>query len=216
MPLIDNIVEFNDGYSQLINDKLADPEFEHTSWGDDELQGLRSAIRTFYRSEQVGICAYCNNDVSLVTAGNAHIEHIAPKSLYPNFIFEPKNLCVVCSDCNTIKRNQEVMDDIPDTLANDVIRYPRSSNAFKIVHPHFDDYETHIRKKGRIYIDRTPKGSFTIGACKLNRYFHQFGVDDEFIDDEELIGVMNNFMEGRNAIQKARALNQLRDMLFDV
>ena len=114
MPLIDNTISFNEIESQLITNKLSDSTFKHSDWGGDELQALRSTIRAFYRDEQVGVCAYCNNDVSLITAGNAHIEHIAPKSLYPNFIFEPKNLCIVCSDCNTIKRNQEVLEEVPD------------------------------------------------------------------------------------------------------
>lgn len=215
MPLIENIIEFNEEDLNIINAKLDSSSFLHSNWGDEQLLSIRSKIRRFYRDEQVALCAYCNNDVSLISAGDAHVEHIVPKSIYRDFIFEPKNLCIVCCDCNTIKRNQEVLSEIPDTLRNNVVQYPRSSGAFKIVHPHYDNFRDHIKKKGRIFIDRTPKGLFTIGACKLNRYFHQFGVDDEFLDDDELTDLMAEFMDGSNSLQKGRALNRLRDILFE-
>ncbi|WP_333876665.1 HNH endonuclease [Methylobacter sp.] len=215
LPLINKKIVFCLQEQELITKKMGDHSFTHSDWGKDDLQTLRSSIRAFYRKEQVGICAYCKSDVSLVSASNAHIEHIVPKSIYPQFIFEPRNLCIVCSDCNTIKRNQEVFNEIPDTLAKKVVQYPRSSSAFKIVHPHFDVYDDHILKKGRIYIDLSSKGIFTIGACKLNRYFHEFGFDDDLVDDEELITVMNDFMNG-SFIQKAGALSRLRNMLFNM
>lgn len=216
MPLISNAIQYTSQEVDLVRKKLDSMGFSHSDWGSDELMLLRSNIRAFYRTEQAGVCAYCKGDVSLVSAGNAHIEHIAPKSLYLTFIFEPKNICVVCADCNTIKRNQEVLNEVPDTFSRVFVRYPRSPSAFKIVHPHFDDYDDHILVKGRIYIDKSLKGSFTIGVCKLNRYFHEFGVDDDFVDDDEIIAVMNSFMEGRSSSQKAHALNKLRDMIFNL
>ena len=216
MPLINNSVCFSSQEDGLIREKLASKNFSHTDWSADELMPLRSKIRGFYRSEQVGVCAYCRGDVSLKSAGNAHIEHIAPKSLHLRFIFEPRNLCVVCSDCNSIKRDQEVLNEVPDTLSKSYSRYPRSSGAFKIVHPFFDDYDDHILIKGRIYIDKSAKGAFTISACKLNRYFHEFDVNDEFVDDEELIEKMNEFIEERSSLKKAYILNSLRDMLFNL
>lgn len=214
MPLINDAIDFNDQELAIIEAKLSSKDFSHTEWGSEDLAPIRKTIRTFYRQEQSGICAYCKNNVSLVATDNAHIEHIAPKSLHLNFIFEPKNLCVVCADCNTIKRNQEVLNQIPDTLPRTFTRYPRSSQSFRIVHPHIDNYDDHILIKGRIYIDKTAKGHFTIGACKLNRHFWQFGFSDDFVDDEQLIAVMNGFIEGRSAAQRAKALNDLIGLLI--
>lgn len=216
MPLINNAVEYDRAEKALIEDMLGSREFSHTDWSTDELMQIRSKIRAFYRAEQTGVCAYCKRDVSLTAAGNAHVEHIAPKSVHSKFIFEPKNLCVICADCNTIKRNQEVINEVPDTLSRQVSRYPRSSSAFKIVHPHYDEYDDHILIKGRIYIDISAKGIFTIGVCKLNRYFHEFNFDDDFVEDEDLIHEMNRFLEGRSSVQKTEALNRLRDMLFNL
>ncbi|MEE1982781.1 HNH endonuclease [Shewanella xiamenensis] len=216
MPLINNTIFFSEDDKALIEEKRQLGTSSHLDWGANELMPIRSKIRNFYRTEQRGICAYCKSDVSLRSASNAHIEHIAPKSLYLSFMFEPKNLCVICADCNEIKRNQEVLNEVVDTFSGKVNRYPRSSSAFKIVHPLFDNYDEHILKKGRVYIDRSAKGAFTIGACKLNRYFHEFGVDDEFVNDEELVSQMNEYIGSQSTVQKAGILNRLRDMLFNL
>ncbi|MCL1078147.1 hypothetical protein D5R81_09630 [Parashewanella spongiae] len=213
MPLINNQIKYNELHSLVIEDKLSDEDFKHQDWSKDDLQEVRSTIRAFYRNEQRGICAYCKEHVSLVAAGNANIEHIAPKSLYPNFIFEPKNLCVICCDCNQIKKDQEVLDKIPNTVERqDIKLYPRSSGAFKVVHPFFDNYDEHIIIKGKLYIDLTDKGHFTIGACKLNRYTRQFGVEQEFIDDDEITALMNEFMESKSSIQKAKILQKISNV----
>ncbi|NDV92875.1 hypothetical protein GTH32_17040 [Alteromonas sp. 345S023] len=215
MPLINNIIVFTEDENLTIEDKIQSDSFSHCDWGGEDLQPIRSRIRRFYRNEQYGVCAYCKENVSLRSANNAHVEHIAPKSLYARFMFEPKNLCVICADCNEIKRNQEVINGVTDTFASNVIRYPRSSRAFKIVHPLFDDYDEHILKKGRVYIDKSAKGAFTIGVCKLNRFFHEFDVDEEFVNDEEIVHQMNEYIDSNSAVQKAGILNRLRDILFN-
>ncbi|WP_442114327.1 HNH endonuclease [Pseudomonas sp. NUPR-001] len=180
---------------------------------------VRSYIREHYRNEQRGICAYCKNPISFNTAGNAHVEHIVPKSLHIDFIFEEKNLCVICADCNTIKRDQETLGSIPNTLApsrtqNTRRRYPRSSNAFLIVHPHFDEWDQHIIKFGVRYTDRSEKGAFTIKACKLNRFFHKnFDVDESFLDDSEIMGMMSKWIDSKSSMQKTEVLLKLADSL---
>lgn len=42
-------------------------------------------------------------DVSLAT-GYFEIEHIIPKSVHPEWMYEPIKLCVACSICNSSKR----------------------------------------------------------------------------------------------------------------
>lgn len=219
MPLIKSIFSFSRIQKTLVEQKRAHPAFSHLEWGHDDLQDLRSKIREHYRNEQQGLCAYCKNPISQQSASNAHIEHIAPKSLYIDFIFEPKNLCVVCADCNEIKKNQEVMNEVPNTVAplskgNTRKKYPKASSSFLIIHPHFDDWDNHILKFGHQYTDRSPKGAFTIMACKLNRFFHKsFNVDDSFVDDEVLAMKMNAWMAAKSSIQKAQLLESLkRDM----
>lgn len=151
------------------------------------------------------MCAYCRNPVSLTSAQNAHVEHIAPKSKYLKFIFEPKNLCVICADCSAIKQNQEVLDS-PDTIKRKTRRYPRSSSAFRIVHPHFDKWDDHILKVHGFFVDRTPKGHFTIGACVLNRKLRQFGWAPSLTDNAGAVKAMHDLVEGATIQDRAVAL----------
>lgn len=217
MPLINNQIEFTEEESQLIDNLKAIEDYDHTKWNADSLIDLRSKIRRFYRLEQQGICAFCKNEISLVAANNANVEHIAPKSKHLDFMFEPKNLCVICVDCNIIKRAQEVVDAIETVNAPEGrARYPRASRAFNIVHPHIDEYDDHIKKLGRIYIDKTMKGHFTIGCCKLNRFYHQFDIEDEFIDDVQLNELMARFQDSDSAIEKGQILAQIRDGLINM
>lgn len=219
MPLIANPVKCDAAHLEIITLTKASGDFSHRSWGCDDLLPVRSFIRSHYRNEQRGICAYCKERVSTRTADNAHVEHIAPKSLYIDFMFEEKNLCVICADCNVIKRSQETINEIPDTLAARSgtaprRQYPRSSNAFLIVHPHFDDWDDHIEKFGVRYTDKTDKGIFTIQACKLNRYFHNnFNVDDEYLDDDQLHKLMSDWIDAPSSVQKARILSRLATSL---
>lgn len=202
---------------RLVRAKLSDPGFGFRCWSDPDLETLRSFLRSYYRTEQQARCAYCKQQVSLVSASNCHVEHIAPKSLYPEFIFEPKNICVICADCNEIKRGQEVCNETPDTVASRQRprRYPRSSGAFKIVHPHMDSYFDHIViLRNKIYIDKSPKGSFTIAACKLNRFVHQFGWAAPYTDEAEVAKAMNAFLQEKDAVQRAAALDQLKQILL--
>ncbi|KXV15621.1 hypothetical protein CR51_02100 [Caballeronia megalochromosomata] len=206
-------VSFPPDLETLIERKKADATFTHKDWSCDELEPLRSLVRRHYRRVQKGRCAYCRKDVSLTSALNCHVEHIAPKSKYPQFMFEPKNLCVVCADCNEIKREQEVANAEPDTLASRTgrISYPRSSNGFRIVQPHFDEYSKHILVYRGFFIDRTDKGNFTIGACKLNRRLREFGWDEKIVEDGELLEASQEFIEASDAIARLAALNRIRD-----
>lgn len=218
MPLINEPVSFSTEELAQIEQKVNSADYSHRNWSDDDLQSIRSKIRNHYREQQNGVCAFCKGPISLVSAQNAHVEHISPKSQRVDFMFEPKNLCVICADCNTIKRAQEVTNTEPQTIEslNERVQYPRASNSFKIVHPHIDEYDLHIIKKGLIYIDRSQKGHFTIGCCKLNRFFHQFEIDDSFVDDAQLNQMMTDYLESNSAIQKARILTELRNSLINM
>jgi hypothetical protein len=208
-------VSFAGEVALQISEVMADADFTHRFWGSDDLAAIRSLIRSHYRGQQNGQCAYCKNPVSLHDAMNCHVEHIAPKSKYPEFIFEPKNLCVICSECNAIKRNQEVLGEEPDTVVNGTrrVRYPRSSNAFLIVHPHFDLWEDHIQVFGKFYVDKTRKGHFTIGACVLNRHLRQFGWEPPLVNDEDMRNAMTIYLNSTDPVAKTSALMRLMRLL---
>jgi hypothetical protein len=216
MPDINNQYVFDRVQLDLIEQKKQQPNYSHTCWGDVDLQEIRSAVRDFYRNQQLGYCSFCRQNVSLISPLNSHVEHIVPKSRHIDFMFMPKNLCVICADCNTIKREQETLGEIPDTLERpgEIQQYPRSSNAFKIVHPHFDIYVENILEVNGFYLDLTPKGHFTIGACKLNRKLQQFGWENNLYSRAEISEVMNRYLAENEPIRQAAILERLKRMIL--
>ncbi|WP_375586834.1 HNH endonuclease [Flagellimonas aurea] len=190
--------------------------FDHTIWDSEDLEKLRKEIRDYYREEQKAICSYCRQVISIVYPTDAHIEHIAPKSLHPEYTFVEKNLCVVCSDCNQIKRNQETIKEIPDTIKNKYKKkYPNKSDDFYIVHPHFDDFDKHILIINGFYIDNdSRKGNFTIGACRLNRKLSISGWEPEVVEETVIIEDFTKFIEEKNVLKKGKILESIKRKLF--
>lgn len=211
---IDNSISYSQNSKNIIEQKSKDPNFSHNNWGDEDLVDLRREIRNFYKEEQKGICSFCKKDVSLISAMNCTVEHIVPKSLHLDYIFVEKNLCVICADCNQIKREQETLGEIPETIKNskDRKKYPRSSNAFKIVHPHFDNYDDHIFMTNGFYVDKSVKGHFTIGACKLNRKLHVFG-REEVSNDALVSELTNQYLEEDDYFKGQIILEKLNKIL---
>jgi hypothetical protein len=202
-------------YTSQIKKIIEGSDFKHTDWGCEDLEEVRKFIRDYYKDAQHALCSYCQNPVSLYSALNCHVEHIVPKSLYPYFMFTEKNLCVICADCNTIKRSQETLHDIPDTLINGAkrVRYPHSSGAFKIVHPHFDIWEEHIERFDDFYVDKSPKGHFTMGACVLNRKLWKFGWQDEIFDIDDATKFMETFLKSTNPFEQVNMLKAFKKKL---
>lgn len=95
------------------------------------------------------------------------IEHIMAKDKKVQFMFEPRNLCVACKDCNGAKSSKEVL------VNPGRVRFPIRSRDYKIVHPHFDDYGEHISAvvPEEFYRPLTEKGEFTIITCRLLRFY---------------------------------------------
>lgn len=91
---------------------------------------LKHHISEHTLREQGCRCAYCE---TLLQKGDSEIEHLAPKSRYRNFTFEPKNLTTACGRCNSISIKG----------AKDTILQPPhgqyEKNRFKIVHPYLSN-----------------------------------------------------------------------------
>ncbi|MFA2872575.1 hypothetical protein KWF36_16035 [Acinetobacter pittii] len=204
-------ISFSARISNILKQKTKDPCFKYTDWSGNDLEEVRKTIRNFYRKEQNGKCSYCRKDLSLQSASNCHVEHILPKSKNLKFIFEPKNLCVICADCNEIKREKETVDYSNEILKKtDIKLYPRASNSFLIVHPHFDNYDDHIKILcGGHYIDMSPKGHRTIGVCRLNRFLHEFGWPDEPSTLDEILTTAKKLFENDDPLTQTRVIKQL-------
>lgn len=96
---------------------------------------LKSHIRKELKDNQGDYCAFCGLNLKTRVA---QIEHIAPKGvgLYPEFMFEPKNLILACSLCNGFDKKKNY---------NTIIVYNKVYNKceFKIIHPYFDNPDDH-------------------------------------------------------------------------
>lgn len=215
MPDISKPYIYCDDFEKRLKSKFSESGVTYSNWQDDDISDIRSDIRDFYRREQNAKCAYCKQSVSLVSANNCQIEHIVPKSKYIEFITEPKNLCVICADCNEIKRNQEVLNEVPNvTEKTNIKRYPKSSNAFKIIHPHFDNYNDHILEINGFYLDKSLKGSYTILFCKLNRKLHKIGYENPVFSDAEVMILMENYLSEKDSLKRNYIIKRFQEMLI--
>lgn len=155
---------------EYYNDYKKSPEkHDGKKWDDKEdktLAEIKEHVKIFYLTEQFSTCVYCKQEIDVKHLGAWDAEHILPKDKYPQFLLDPKNLCLSCKDCNGMKFNEDIASK-PCTS-----NYPRSGSAFKIIHPHFDSYEKNIRilKPGSLYQALTRKGSDTISTCGLFRF----------------------------------------------
>jgi len=212
---INSPISYSDVVRDLLKSKLSDSLFTYKNWGDEDLATYRKDVRDYYRKIQQGFCAFCKAGLSLTSAANCHVEHLVPKSKRQEFVFEPKNLCVICADCNEIKRAKEIEAVEPDSLArgSKVKRYPRTSGAFLIVHPHFDIWEDHIVAFGRLFVDLSDKGHFTIGACTLNRRLREFGWDAVVTDESALRAATTEWLNATDTLTAARQLQIMKRLM---
>jgi len=176
--MIKDGVTYTDDEQKVIDDYFKDSDSKGEDWSKGDFDPIRKSIKLHYRKEQNYTCPYCKVK-NPVTHGMAwDIEHIIPKDKKPLFMFEPKNLCVSCKDCNGAKGNKEVLVNSRRKT------FPSKSSDYKIVHPHLDDYEKHIDAvcPGDLYRPLSEKGEFTIVTCRLLRFYGL--VDKEQPDNE--------------------------------
>lgn len=205
MPDITTQITYSSASQKLIDDFEADPSLNYTYWNNPNLLPLRKEVRDFYRPLQKFLCCYCKKDISVTGALNAQAEHIIPKSLNEKFLFHPKNLCVICEDCNTSKGEKLT------TKKKVHKKYPWSSNAFIIYHPHFDNYSNEIIvTNGIFYSGKTSKGRKTVEMCNLGRFhvaLHE--VEPELVNLKGAQELANIVLTSTDPFEQTKALAKL-------
>lgn len=163
--MIQNPVEYLEQHSELVERfNLSDPK-DPGYWSDEETTEIKRHIKNHYIQEQSRVCCYCNKEYPTNHGRAWDTEHIQPRSKSPQFMFTPENLAASCIECNNAKSAEAILD------RDDRIRYPTNPALFKIIHPHFDNYDQHIRRVGdNYYIALSEKGSATIFICQLHRF----------------------------------------------
>ena len=162
-------------------------EKNQSYWNDAAINPVRAEIKDHYIADQNRRCCYCKREFPTDNKAVWDGEHIIAKSLAPHFMFEPRNLAASCKDCNIAKGEDEVRVN-PKRKS-----FPNQSQHYFIVHPHFDDYDDHVRWYGDVVRPLSPKGGELVRMCKLWRFgFTKAGVElappNPLV--EALIGVM--------------------------
>lgn len=156
--------------------------------GTDKIRvKLRGAIRKHYLAQQDYHCAYCNRFRQDFHGYCWDIDHIIPKDTHPQFTYEPHNYALTCKDCNTKKGEFNVLE--PSVIA--AVKYPKNSNDYIIINPHFDDYSVHMAvdyniNKQVYHIPKTKKGTETFRMCNLSRFTEVIAKTSEVVEDENI------------------------------
>lgn len=155
-------------------------------WSEDETKVVRHAIKDHYITEQDFRCCYCRCRVLSRNKADWQGDHVIARDTHAQFMFEPRNLAISCRGCNGAKSNKNVLKN-PKRKT-----FPVKASDYLIVHPHFDDYDEHIRWFGQVCAPRkSTKGANTIVVCGLMRFAAEYAGLDTDVNDrrfDELVG----------------------------
>lgn len=176
-------VKYPQELSKTVSDfkALPDEDKNGTFWDktdDDSLKKIKKHIKDHYLKTQEYKCCYCQQEIKVEHNGAWDTDHVIPKSTHPQFMFEERNLCVACKDCNIIKSSANVLSN-PKRKS-----FPEESAAYIIYHPHFDAYSDHITILGEFdfFLPRTDKGRKTVEVCGLLRFIYKYAGFDNVPD----------------------------------
>lgn len=121
---------------------------------------IQRALRKHLARLQGNRCCYCRRWL-LNNAYARPIEHVLPKSVFPQFSVRYENLAVSCFDCNELKG---IANWSP--FKTSVKNYPGPNACSAFFHPRFHKYDAHIRYTRietndaalTIYVGRTAQG----------------------------------------------------------
>ncbi|MGN6417675.1 MAG: hypothetical protein ACTHMC_09300 [Pseudobacter sp.] len=137
-------------------------------WENPLLAPVKRKIKNHYRGILNENCCYCRRDTTDEFNMVLDIEHVLPKVIYGDYMFEPFNLSVSCKRCNMEIKKDKILflinPDISTELAAD-------TNNYKFIHPNLDLYKEHLTKEMYQYddqklikynvVNKSPKGEFT-------------------------------------------------------
>lgn len=163
--MITEPISYSESSDKLVDNFNSKRKKNSTYWDSEEVAALKKEIKDYYKKKQNYTCSYCNQRIKVRHNASWDTEHVVPRKTHPQFMFEPKNLCIACKDCNTEKGDVNVLKNKSRKT------YPEKSSDFLIIHPHFDKYRDHIWiLLENIYIAKTKKGRYTIEKCGLLRF----------------------------------------------
>lgn len=144
------------------------PPGSSNDWVKPVYVGVKARIRSYFCTQQKRKCVYCRTELNS-KCHSEHIEHIVNKSLKAAWMFEPFNLAISCSQCNTQKGEYNTLAG--HLRVNNLAVLPHGPQHYTIVHPNFDNFDHHLEIEDQFYIKAKTisKGERTIEMCKLWR-----------------------------------------------
>lgn len=176
-------IEFTDADAQL----LQDVQGCSGKWSTTlpPIINLRSRLLTLQKHR----CVYCQAPLEAEEPSYRELEHILPKGMsyrcsqangmsndlekrrstlgYPEFQFNPSNLAVSCSQCNTQKGLHDALRN--RSQARPLVGYPVAADLIWF-HPQHDQYSKHITIDDEFgFTGKTEEGRAVISECGLDQ-----------------------------------------------
>lgn len=120
---------------------------EYVTSGGKTSPWAHQKIKAALILETSGKCAYCEARMLAVSFGD--IEHIKPKSRFPEQVVSWENLTLACSRCNSRKSSKYDED-------------------LEFINPYVDNPDEHLFFLGPVIYDRSDRGMYTIHELDLN------------------------------------------------
>lgn len=143
-------------------------------WENELLKDVKTKIKDYYRNQLNEQCCYCRRNTTGEFRMVLDIEHIIPKTSFPDYTFKVSNLSVSCKRCNMNIKGEDY-SFIPDS--SNLNKLYNKSRAYKIIHPNLDKYFSHLKLMTIIFddkklikynvVDKSEKGKYTYDYFKL-------------------------------------------------
>lgn len=189
-------IAYSETSAALVARYDAEPDKVSKYWNNDEVTPVRLEIKAHYIKEQQYLCCYCGIPDPSNHGLDWDVEHVVSQKRRPEFLFTQVNLGVACRECNGSKSDKETLVDpsAPD--------YPSTSDAFLIVHPHFDKWSDHILRDHLTYASFTKKGKWTVEECRLNRLNERVIGLRYAISDDRYEDLVRRLLAGGSTLQQ--------------
>jgi uncharacterized protein (TIGR02646 family) len=141
------------------------------------------------KESNYGKCMYCESKISHIDYGD--VEHIKPKSKYPELEFEWDNLGFACTKCNRQYKNDTYDEETP------------------YINPYDEEPQNYIMSNGAILFpfQGSERGEITIEGLGLNRTEL---VEQRYNRIVEINKVIKACFRTSNETLKNNALNELK------
>lgn len=144
-------------------------------WENEILAQAKRKIKLHHMNVTGQQCCYCRRDTTDEFLMVIDIEHVLPKSIFPELMFELFNLSVSCKRCN-----MRIKGDKTDFLLDQqsVQMYLQDGQQYYFIHPNADNYFDHIsyvvnildnKKSIKYVVKNEGKGRYTYKYFELEK-----------------------------------------------